>query len=154
MRMIEVGVFESIMQSAGQESLVAGYAEITPAHLAIALSRFSESESSRSTPSVIAAVRREFEDFGIEPRTFRRRLRGVLGNKGAYAGGGAIQASSACKAVFASAERIAAQEQVPMQARHLVRALFVFSAEAAESATAGPSGRGGPQPLEDIPSEL
>ena len=152
--MFEVGVFESIMQSAGQEALVAGYAEITPAHLAIALSRFSESEPPHSSASVIAAVRREFEDFGIEPRTFRRRLRGVLGNKGAYARGGAIQASIACKAVFASAERIAAQEQVPMQARHLVRALFVFSAEDAEPATAGPSGRGGPQPSEDIPTEL
>jgi hypothetical protein len=42
--MIDVEVLESIMQSAGEEALVAGYAEITPAHLAIALSRFSERE--------------------------------------------------------------------------------------------------------------
>ena len=152
--MNDMGVLESIMQSADKEAFSGGYAEITPAHLAIALSRFSEREPSHSTASVIAAVRHEFEDFGIEPRTFRRRLRGVLGNKGVDAGGGAIRASIACKAVFASAERIAAQEQVPLHARHLVRALFVFSAESAEPAKAGQSGRGRPQPLEDIPSEL
>jgi hypothetical protein len=152
--MNEEGVLESIMQSAGQEALVAGYAEITPPHLAIALSRFSERESSPSTASVIVAVRREFEGFGIEPRTFRRRLRGALGNKGANVGGRAIEASIACKTVFASAERIAAQEQVPMQPRHLVCALFVFSAEDAKPVKVGPSGRAGPQPLEDIPSEL
>jgi hypothetical protein len=154
MRMNDMGVLESIMQSADQEAFSGGYAEITPAHLAIALSRFSEREPSHSTASVIAAVRHEFEALGIEPRTFRRRLRRVLGKKEGDAGGGAIQASNACKAVFACAERIAAQEQVPMQPLHMVRALFLFLAECGEPAKDELPDCGRPQPLEDIPTEL
>jgi hypothetical protein len=154
MHMNDMGVLEAIMQLAGQEAFLAGYAEITPAHLAIALSRFSEGEVPNPTATLIAAVHQEFEAFGIQPRTFRHRLRGVLGKKEGYAGGGAIQASVACKGVLACAERTAAHEQVPVQPRHMVRALFLFLAECGEPAKEGLPDNERPQTLEDIPTEL
>ena len=147
-------MFDVIMTLVTQEAVAASYAEITPAHLLIALSRLSEADVSAAAPTDSAAIRREFEELGIEPRRFRRRLRALLGHGGAQLQGEAIHRSPACRAVFSWAERIAATERVPCHASHLVRTAFLILSEGY-----GP-GRGEQDtedvtvPADDIPTEL
>jgi len=69
-----------IMTLAAQEAIAAGYAEITSAHLLIALARAAEANGPLAMPTYTTAIRREFEALGIEPRRFRRRLRVLLGH--------------------------------------------------------------------------
>ncbi len=118
-------MFDVVMALATQEAVAAGYAEITPAHLLIALSRLSEPDVSTMAPADSTAIQREFEDFGIEPRRFRRRLRALLGHGGIQQQQEVMHRSPACRAVFAWAECIATAEHVPCAANHLVRAAFM-----------------------------
>jgi hypothetical protein len=76
-----INTLELALNLAAQETAAAGYREITPAHLLIALSRLSDPEVAAQIDN--AALRNEFEQLGIEPRRFRRRLRALLGNGGA-----------------------------------------------------------------------
>lgn len=113
-----------ILALAAHEALAGGYAEITPAHLLIALSRASEDDTSEIPTAISRALRTEFEHLGLAPRQFRRRLRALVGNAGAQPQGTSVHRSSACRAVFVEAQRLAQTAKEPFDARHLVRAAF------------------------------
>ncbi|MBI3795864.1 MAG: AAA family ATPase [Deltaproteobacteria bacterium] len=120
----------AILTLAAQETIQSGYAEITPAHLLIALSKVADEEGGEKVPvPVCTAIRNEFASLGLESRRFRRRLRKLLGNAGGRYAGGTVHRSPACRVVFAAAQRIAQEEQEPFDARHLVRAAFAVLAE-------------------------
>lgn len=114
---------ELALNLAAQETVAAGYREITPAHLLIALSRLSDPETAAQVDN--AALRTEFEQLGIEPRRFRRRLRALLGNGGAKPPKGVIHRSPECKTVFALAHALASQQGVQLSLVHLLYATFI-----------------------------
>ena len=147
-------MFDIILTLAMQEAIVAGYSEITPAHLLIALSRLSEADESAIAPADSAVIRREFENFGLEPRRFRRRLRALLGHRGVQPQGEAMHRSLACRAVFSWAERIAMAEHVPCDASHLVRAALLVLSEGHSSDGGEQATEGITAPANDIPTEL
>ena len=118
-----INTLELVLRLAAQEAVAAGYREITPAHLLIALSRLSDSEPAAQVDNT--ALRNEFEQLGIEPRRFRRRLRALLGNGGAKQPEGAIHRSPECRAVFALAQAIASQLRVQLNLEHLLHATWV-----------------------------
>lgn len=130
---------ELALNLAAQETVAAGYREITPAHLLIALSRLSDPDAASQVDT--AALRSEFEQRGIEPRRFRRRLRALLGNGGAQPPEGVIHRSPECKAVFALAQAIASQRGVPLNLEHLLHATLVSLAISGLMATGSESGR-------------
>lgn len=115
----------TLLTLAAQETIQSGYAEITLAHLLIALSKVADEEGAAKVPApVCTAIRNEFASLGLEPRRFRRRLRKLLGNAGVRYAGGTVHRSPACRAMFTAAQRIAQEEKEPFDARHLVRAAF------------------------------
>ncbi len=118
-----INTLELVLRLAAQEAIAAGYREITPAHLLIALSRLSDPEVAAQIDN--AALRNEFEQLGIEPRRFRRRLRALLGNGGAKPPDGVIHRSPECRAVFARAQAIASQQGVQLSVTHLLHATWV-----------------------------
>ena len=135
---------------AANEAVAAGYAEITVAHLLIALAKVSDANG--GTDSALSEpARREFEQLGIEPRRFRRRLRELSGTGGSQLRGGVLHRSAACKAVMSIADRLAAQAGVPVDAGLLVRAAFI--AWALPGGGSDDGSRTG-QPAEEIPTEL
>ncbi len=121
--MHEFKSLDILLSLAAEEAVSAGYAEITVAHLLIALARLGDPEA--ATPIDNAALRHEFEQLGIEPRLFRRRLRALLGNGGAGPPEGAIHRSTECKAVFALAEQIAARQGVALNPGYLLHATLI-----------------------------
>ena len=139
---------ESILGLAAAETVAAGYAEITPGHLLIALSKATETNGSSPGPPIGDSARREFEQLGIEPRRFRQRLREVFGRRGAHPTG-VIHRSPSCKALIARAERIAADQGVAFDAGLLLRVAFLsLSQDIPNESTAR-------VPMaEDIPTEL
>ncbi|MCC7079656.1 MAG: AAA family ATPase [Burkholderiales bacterium] len=76
----EYGALDAILDLAEHEALEAGCAKTSTGHLLIALSRFAETREPRDALA-IRALNGEFEQLGIEPRRFRRRLRGILGRR-------------------------------------------------------------------------
>ena len=122
-------LFELILAVAAQEAVAAGYPRITTAHLLIALSRAGDAGTPTADPEAEAEIRREFEQLGIEPRLFRRRLRALLGTKGATPEGSKIRRSARCRAVFAAAETRASEEGVSMCVGHLVQAAMASLGE-------------------------
>jgi hypothetical protein len=146
-------IIESILDVAAQEAVTAGFVEITPAHLLISLSRFSEPSQSEGSEAVIQ-LQREFDHLGIQPRVFRRRLRTLLGAKRLQPAVGTIHRSAACKALFVAAEGLANEEKAPLCAAHLLRAAFCsLGDEGAQKREHSPQEAGGPQ-VADIPDEL
>lgn len=140
---------ESILSLAAAETVAAGYAEITPGHLLIALSKATENSSGLGPP-IGDSARHEFEQLGIEPRRFRQRLREVFGRCGVQPGN-VIHRSPACKALIARAERMAADQGVPFDAGLLARVVFLsLSQDVSNEATDRVVM---PRP-EDIPTEL
>lgn len=142
------------LKLAAQETIASGYREITPAHLLIGLSRLSDTEPlSPPVHKAAAAIRREFEALGIEPKTFRRRLRALLAHGGSKFDGEAIHRSIACKRVFAIGALMARQEGALLEPRHLLRAALIASSlePRDDPADPSPAGRG---PDEDLPEEL
>lgn len=114
---------ELALNLAAQEAVAAGYREITPAHLLIALSRLSDLDAAAQIDN--AALRHEFEQLGIDPRRFRRRLRALLGNGDAKPPDGVIHRSPESRAVFALAQAIASQQGVQLSVTHLLHATWV-----------------------------
>ena len=143
-----------VMTLAAQEAMAAGYAEITTAHLVIALSRAAETDTPLAMSTDNAAIRREFEVLGIAPRRFRRRLRALLGHGEAQHQGEPMHRSPTCKAVFARAEQIAHAEHVPCHVSHLVRAAFaVWATDSGTDGTREAPGEVVPSD-DDIPAAL
>ena len=103
----EQGILDMVVNLAASEAAEAGWPLISTAHLLIALSRLSEAED-MPDGAAKKELRAEFEHLGIEPRAFRRRLRGLLGNRTRAANAGIMHRSAGLKAVFASAENEAA----------------------------------------------
>jgi hypothetical protein len=116
----------ALMTLAGSEAAAAGYAEITPAHLLIALSRASESDLESQFDT--ALLQGEFAQLGIEPRRFRRRLRALVGKGGQPPPDGPLHRSAACKTVFAWAHALATEEGKSPGLEHLLRAAFALLA--------------------------
>ncbi len=139
--------FVVILTLAAQGTVQSGYAEITPAHLLIALSKVAEDGTGNIPTPLRAAIRSEFEHLGLEPQRFRRRLRKLFGNAGVQQIGTAVHRSPACRAVFAAAQQFAHEAKEPFDARHLVRAAFAALAgggtgsegDAAPTTTASPA---------------
>ena len=141
---------ESVLSLAAAETVAAGYAEITPGHLLVALSKAIEVDGS-SPGTAGDSARQEFEQLGIEPRRFRRHLREVLGRRGGQAPLSVIHRSPACKALIVRAERIASDQGVSFDAGLLVRVAFLSLSEEPSADTTSPI------PMaraEDIPTEL
>ena len=115
-----------LLTLAGSEAAAAGYAEITPAHLLIALSRASESDLESQFDT--ALLQGEFAQLGIEPRRFRRRLRALVGKGGQPSPDGPLHRSAACKTVFAWAHTLATGEGKLPGLEHLLRAAFALLA--------------------------
>lgn len=120
------GSLEVALKLAAGEAASAGYAEITPAHLMIALARLSEPDLAPQVDG--AGLRSEFEQLGIDPRRFRRRLRALLGNGGMAPPAGGMHRSPECRAVFARAQAIAAQQAAPLGLVHLLQAALMLLA--------------------------
>jgi hypothetical protein len=145
---------ELVMTLAAQEAVAAGYPEITPAHLLIALCCASEADQVATTPAMSTALQHEFEALGIEPRRFRRHLRALVGHGGAQHQGDAIHRSPACKAVFICAERVAAAEQASFDVVHLVRAAFIVLSEGSGTDGSTQATEGVAAQTDDLPTEL
>jgi hypothetical protein len=140
-------ILDAVMELAAQEATSAGFPEITPAHLLMALSKICEAPP--PSGAIIDEVRREFQQLGIEPRTFRRRLRAIVGSRGAHPSDGIMHRSDSCRAIFSLAERVANREQTSLEPVHLLRSAFL---SLAESRLLGDSG--GSSIAEEIPAEL
>lgn len=145
-------VLEHILRLAAEETVASDYSAITPAHLLIALSRLSEEDAEPTTAS--AAVRDEFEQLGIEPQRFRRRLRALLGKGATPYQGQVLHRSPVCKALFAQAALLAAKEQTVPAAAHLLRAAFVITWDLGKAVEDKPPPGPAPPPADDIPDEL
>ena len=136
---------ETVVSLAAREAVEAGYSQITTAHLLIALSRASEGMDSCDSLSS-EDLRREFEHLGIQPRTFRRRLRVMLGRGESKASREVLHRSPTCRAVFAAAEQVASAAGAPLTPVLLLRSVFAsFGDHEAGENTAT---------TDDIPAEL
>jgi hypothetical protein len=143
-------ILEAVLELAAQEAANGGYAVITPAHLLMALCKLSEAEEVGTMPDVIARLRHEFEQIGIETRTFRRGLRTLIGNGGSPSQRGVRHRSPSCRALFGLAEKLAAQAGSRVEPIHLLRAAFLGLREVVSEGQT--PGRGGAE--EEVPNEL
>jgi hypothetical protein len=143
---------EHILRLAAEETVASDYSAITPAHLLIALSRLSGEDAEPTTASM--AVRDEFEQLGIEPRRFRRRLRALLGKGKTRYEGQVLHRSPVCKALFAQAALLAAKEPTVAVAAHLLRATFVTTWDLGQAAEDKPTSNPSSSPTDDIPDAL
>lgn len=92
---------ELIVQVAASEAVAAGFTEITTAHLVMALCRLSEARAPGEPGRDTRALREELAGLGIEPTTFRRRLRELAGRRGdPREVSGILHRTEPCKAVF------------------------------------------------------
>ena len=114
---------ELVLRLAAQEAIGSGYPEITPAHLLISLSRLGDSDEPLQINNNL--LKSEFDQLGIDPRRFRRRLRALLGNRGEKPPEGVIHRSPRCRGVFALAQAMASQQGVPVGLEHLLCATLV-----------------------------
>ncbi|MCI0653468.1 MAG: hypothetical protein L0Y39_03185 [Methylococcaceae bacterium] len=142
----EKEIVDAIVTLAAEEAVEAGYVQISTAHLLIALSRISEAQELRDS-AAIRELNREFEQLGIEPRIFRRRLRAILGRRNEKPGGNTIHRSAGCKAVFAAAQRAASDAGAFWTPVWLLRGVFASLGDDG-SRVAAESG------ADDIPYEL
>lgn len=124
----EQGIVDTILSFAANEAVEAGYSEISRAHLLIALSRISEAQDSPDS-AAIGDLKREFDQLGVDPRSFRRRLRAILGRRDRKPSSNTIHRSVACKAVFAVAQRDAAEAREPLTPVWLLRSVFACLAD-------------------------
>jgi hypothetical protein len=143
-----------LLKMAAGEAVASGSPQIIPTHLLIALSKLSEEQSSSGGEDHSAALRREFESMGIEPRRFRRRLRALLPKGQDGSPGSIVHRSETAKAVFTLGNALAEAPAEPGGPVHLLRAIFLLLADAI------PSGKGRPAGLDvwpaddEIPHEL
>ena len=84
----------------------------------------------------------------INPRSFRRRLRGVLGRREGRPAGDRIGRSARCKEVFVAAERAASEAREMLTPVWLLRSVFMSLADVAPGAAVESS------EADDIPAEL
>lgn len=143
----EADALDVILGVAAEEAVQAGYTQITTAHLLIALSRFSEGQVSNHSV-LFDELRGEFAALGINPRSFRRRLRGILGRREVRPGGDRIGRSARCKEVFVAAERAASEARETLTPVWLLRSVFMSLADVAPGAAVEGS------EADDIPAEL
>jgi hypothetical protein len=120
----ESNVITGLMNVAAGEAATSGVSEIMPAHLLIALSRMSEGDA-YSANSDSAALRKEFDSFGIEPRKFRRRLRGLVSVPSEAKTPASVRPSVSTESVLAVAKVLArSSSDVPL-AVHLLRTVLL-----------------------------
>lgn len=143
-------VLKRLVNLAGGEAVGAGFAEVTPAHLLIALSRLSEDESGDGGGKHAQQLRQEFEALGIEPRRFRRRIRALLPKPGDALAPKSPRRSESTKAVLLLAEALTTSEEE--RSAHLLRAIFLFLADFATKADGGPRIPG--RAADEVPYEL
>src|SRR5688572_15455836 len=115
---------------AAGEAVASGSSQITPTHILIALSKLSEDQFQSEGEDHGAALRREFESMGIEPRRLRRRLRALLPNDKNGSSGSIVHRSETAKAVFGLAEALAKASAEPSGPVHLLRAIFLLLGDA------------------------
>ena len=74
---------ERLLLVAASEAVASEYRVISHPHLLIALSRFADTADVVDDSELQAMLAKSFESLGIEPKRFRRRLRGLIGKGGA-----------------------------------------------------------------------
>lgn len=111
---------DAALRLSASEAASAAYPEITTAHLLIALARLSEPDVAGHVDGT--KLQREFDQLGIEPRRFRRRLRALLGRGAGPPPSGVLHRSPECKAVFEHAKLLAAEEGSSLGLQHLLLA--------------------------------
>jgi len=74
---------QRLLLVAANEAAASEHRVISPSHLLIALSRFADTGDVAEDPELQALLAKSFEGLGIEPRRFRRRLRGLIDKGGA-----------------------------------------------------------------------
>jgi cell division protease FtsH len=122
-----------ILRLAAQEALAAGFAEIMPAHLLMALGRIAEASPPEGP---FAGLRKEFEELGIEPRAFRRRLCELVAPQGGRPRDGVLHRSARCREIFRAAGN--------RDAEHLLRAALASLASEPPPAEVQPRPAGAP----------
>ena len=94
-------IFSSLLVTAAEEARASGHDEISPAHLLIALSRFTDTPKLQSIDLPwTKALAGEFESLGIVPKMFRRRLRALLPPGSPQLAGDVVHRSEGCKAAY------------------------------------------------------
>lgn len=114
---------ELALQLAAQEAAAAGFAEITTAHLLMALARLSEPDMDDRVD--VPSLRAEFEAFGISPRPFRRRMRALVGNGGKVVRPGEMCRSAQCCEAFKTAQALSGLPVELPSLVHLLQAAFL-----------------------------
>ena len=118
-------ILSSLLVTAAEEAYASGHGEISPAHLLIALSRFTDTPKLQAIdPSWTKTLAGEFASLGIVPKMFRRRLRALLPPGSPQVAGDVVHRSESCKEAYAEAKSMADKEGVALDGRHLLIALF------------------------------
>jgi hypothetical protein len=143
-----------LLKVAAGEVVASGSRQITPTHLLIALSKLSEEPSASVAEDQGAALRREFESMGIEPRQFRRRLRALLPKGKQVSPGSIVHRSETAMAVFTLGSALADASAEPGGLVHLLRAIFLLLADVTPSDKDHPAGLDIRRPDNEIPYDL
>jgi hypothetical protein len=114
---------DSIIRLAANEAVEAACPQISTAHLLIALSRFCDVADPADTPARQGLLQ-EFASLGIEPKTFRRRYRAILGKGGGKSNNEGIEQSAQCRDVISAAEQIGSGSNTSVTPTILLRAVF------------------------------
>ena len=135
----------TIVTLAANEAAEAGHSQISTGYLLVALSRFSELQGTLDADAA-KQLSQEFEQLGIEPRRFRRRLRAILSHRGDQAAVNTLHRSPQFKSVMAAAERAATEANEPLTPVLILRTAFASLGDDASRVMPGSD--------DDIPSEL
>ncbi len=147
-------VVAQLLKVAAGEVAASGFSQITPTHLLIALSKLSEEQPPSGGEDHGAALRREFESMGIEPRRFRRRLRALLPKGKGGSRDSIVHRSETAKAVFTLGNALAAASAEADGPVHLLRAVFLLLADVTPSHEGRPAGLDIRPAGDEIPREL
>jgi hypothetical protein len=152
-KMDEGDVITRLMKVAASEASASAISEVMPAHLLIALSRMSEDEASSGSDLHAAALRKEFDSFGIEPRKFRRRLRGLLSVRSEGKAPQSVRVSELTQSVLAVAEALARGSNDAPLPVHVLRAVLLCLADV-HAQEPGTPRRRQDNAMDEIPHEL
>jgi len=119
---------------AAAEARAAAHATIRPGHLLIALCKLCDLSSRSAEPVIqerlreiepeVGELRQVFTRAGVEVKTFRRRLRAVLGRGGEQPSGETMHRSPEARACFRRAAEICSAQGAPQtQVLHLLYAI-------------------------------
>jgi len=151
--MRDAGVVGRMMTVAASEAASSRMSVIMPGHLLIALSRLSEDDDFVAGDGESGALRDEFAAFGIEPRKFRRRLRGLLSVCGRKEQPETVRCSESTNSALAVADMFSRGADGAPFPVYLLRAVLLCLADM-DSQKPGADRREGDADTDEIPHEL